>query len=1340
LKALPVDTGMGFVLVQHLDPKHESRLTELLSRTTAMPVVTVTDGLPVKPDHVYVIPPNADLTIDDGALALTPRARVDHYQPIDHFLRSLAADLESHAIGVVLSGNGTDGTAGLKAIKAEGGITFAQDEASAKYPSMPRSASAAADFVLPPEGIARELTRISRHSCVNRGSSFAPDAAASGEVLRALRVATGVDFTGYKPPSIRRRIARRMLLLRIDELGAYVRHLRETPGEAHALCDDLLIQVTGFFRDPQGFEALKRRVFPSLMKERSADEPIRIWVPGCATGEEAYSLVISLLEFLGDHDSNIPVQMFATDLSARAVALARAGTFPESIASEVSADRLRRFFVKTDGRYHISKTIRDACVFARQDLARDPPFSRLDLISCCNVLIYLSRTLQERIIPVFHYALKPTGFLKLGAAEGIGQFADLFEVLDRRQKVYARKAGPAVHRGFGLTATDRIATSAEGGSPARRRNEPSPGQLDVTKEADRIVLARYAPAGVVVNAAMEIVQIRGRTGPYLEASPGAASLNLFKMAREGLVSALRQALHTASTSDEPVRAEHLRVRTNGETQEVSLEVVPLGPRDRKGHSHYLILFQDDAPPAAAEALRPSPLRGSAPPRRREAHLVKELAAAREQLQAFVEEHEAVNEELRAATEELQSSNEELQSTNEEMETAKEELQATNEELTTVNDELNSRNLELGQISNDLGNLLASVQVPIIMVGANLRVRRLTPATERLLNVAPSDVGRPIGDLRLSVDVPGLESLFGEVMETLSYVERDVETRDGHWYSVRVRPYRTSENKIDGAVISFIDIDVLKRGLDLAEAARDQAEAIVESVREPLVLVGGDLRVVTANRAFYATFRVTPAETEHRSLFDLGNRQWDLPRLRGQLAEIVARETVLEDFEVEHDFEAIGPRTMVLNARGVRLAGGRSAMILLGIKDVTEQRRLEAERGLLEQERARRAEAEVATRAKDQFLAILSHELRTPLTSMLGWIRVLRTRKRMDPAATARALEVIERNTVLQSRLIEDLLDVSRIVGGTLRLDARPIMVAPAVEAAMAALKPSADAKGVRLESRGDDAAGPVAGDPTRLQQIVTNLVSNAIKFTPSGGRVEVGLARRNAEVEIRVRDTGKGIAAEELARIFTRFGDSHPTSHPGGGLGLGLTIVRHLVELHGGAIRAESAGPGQGATFIVTLPITDQRPAGQEPRRIGPTPPSDRFAALPGLRVLVVDDETDTRELLRTVLEECGAKVTVAASVEAALAALEGATPDVIVSDIQMPGRDGYDLIREVRALGSRLAAVPALALTAHARMQDREHAMSAGYQLHLSKPIEPADLVFSVATLASRAERPSAD
>ena len=1337
LGALPSDTGMAFVLIQHLDPQHESQLPEILSRTTAMPVMSVTHHLSLERDRVYVIPANATMTIDGDTLALTSRSAADRHAPIDDFFRSLARERRERAIGVVLSGTGSDGTIGLGEIKAEGGLAFVQDEKSAKQPGMPHSAAAFADWILAPGEIARELVRISRHPYANAAPPRAVDSAPPEQgaevraVLRAVRAVTGVDFSHYKPATLQRRIARRMLLKKIDTVGAYVRHLGQTPPEAQALHDDLLIIVTGFFRNPEGFEALKRSAFPALLKERAAGEPVRVWVPGCATGEEAYSLVICLLEFLEEQDSTLQVQLFGTDLSATAISRARTGSFPARIENEVSPERLRRFFDKKDGRYQINKAIRDRCLFAQQNLTTDPPFSKLDLISCCNVLIYLTTALQERVIPIFHYALKPTGLLKLGASEGVGRFTNLFSPIDRKHKIYAPRPGPSGHVGFGLTATARVAVPA--GEPQEAAGW-SAGAIE--READRAVLSRHAPAGVVVSSDLEIVQFRGKTGVYLEAPPGVASLSLLRMVRDGLAPSLRRALQEAAHTGAAVKKEGIQIRANGQMQEVGFEVIPIGPADQVKGRHLLVLFFETlgrprapVPPTRARESSRGPATVA---ERRVVHLTHELADARQHLETISEEHAAAIEELRATTEELQSSNEELQSTNEELETAKEELQSANEELTTVNDELQSRNLELGHLSSDLGNLLASIQVPIIMVAMDLGVRRMTPAAERVLNLTPSDLGRPIGHLRLSGDFPALEPLLTSVIESLVEQERELVGRDGRWYSVRVRPYRTVDHKIDGAVVSFVDIDNLRRGLD-------QARAVVEAVREPLVVLDDDFHVVAANRAFFATYRVRPDEVVRRSLFELGSGQWNIPELRAMLQQVATEGRVVDDFEVAHHFEHIGTRTMLVSARRIPGPSTQPAGILLGVLDATERKRLERVRAdQLTHEQSGRAEAEDAIVGRDRFLAVLSHELRTPLNAMLGWVRILRTQK-LDEANVAQALEVIERNTLLQARLVEDLLDVSRIVTGTMRLEARPMMVGPVVQSALATMQPTAAAKGVTLDSVIDEDSGAVRGDPARLQQIVWNLIVNGIKFTPSGGQVDVRVARRGATVAIVVRDTGRGIAGQELPGIFNRFGVAHTSTQSQGGMGLGLSIAHHLVQLHGGTLHAESSGLGHGATFTVLLPSVNEGPAEgggvAEIAAVGLAPGGR--SALEGVRILVVDDETDGREMLEAVLVQCGGEVTAVASAQAALEALDRTSFDVLVSDIVMPDQDGYGLIRQVRAReADRGGGIPALALTAYTRIEDREAAISAGFQQHAVKPIEPVEVVAAIVTLIGRGER----
>jgi two-component system CheB/CheR fusion protein len=859
--------------------------------------------------------------------------------PINVFLHALAEDQHERAIGVILSGTGSDGTQGLRAIKSVGGITVAQEPASAKYDSMPNSAITAGvvDLVLQPEDIARELMRISRNPALAPAPLLPADAAlAAGAddlntIFFLLRRATRIDFSGYKPATVMRRIKRRMVLHQIESLARYVRYLQTNAAEIDTLYQDLLIDVTQFFRDPPVFEALKAIVFPHLAQTIAPETPLRVWTPGCATGEEAYSIAICLLEFFGEHGPTPPMQMFATDINDVALVKARAGVYPDSIAQDVSPERLRRFFTRTEEGYRISKQIRDMCVFTRQDVTRDPPFSRLDLLSCRNLLIYLTAALQKRLIGLFHFALKPDGFLVLGASETIGAASDLFGLVDRKHKIYARKstAGrPQFDFSPSLLGNERADQPQTGGAPG--------GEIDTLRDVDRVLLAHYVPPAVVVNDALQITQFRGSTGAYLDPLPGAASLDLLRMAHRDLLLELRAAISTARKDNVVVRREGIQHRVQGQIRTTTIEVIPtrLVP---SGERYFIVVFADTPAPAPAVAAADSTAAagGQQPEQEQIRALEQELTAMRDYLQSVIEEHDATIEELHAANEEIQSSNEELQSTNEELETAKEELQSTNEEITTVNEELQNRNQELNQLNNDLVNLLAVINIPIVMLSGDLRIRRFTPPAEQVLNLLPSDIGRPLSDLRSKIDVPDLDQLIAKVIDTLTPFEREVQDQDGCWYALHIRPYRTTEHRIEGAVVVLVNVTDLKRAMLEAQAAREYAEAIVETTRDPLIVLDQNLRVQTANRAFYTMFQVTPAETEQRLISAISNGQWDIPELRRQLMETLTSDHAFQDFVVEHAFPQIGQRTMRLNARKI-VRNEAPLLILLTIEDITAQ--------------------------------------------------------------------------------------------------------------------------------------------------------------------------------------------------------------------------------------------------------------------------------------------------------------------------------------------------------------------------------------------------------------------
>ncbi|MDP9122150.1 MAG: ATP-binding protein, partial [Acidobacteriota bacterium] len=847
------------------------------------------------------------------------------------------------------------------------------------------------------------------------------------------------------------------------------------------------------------------------------------------------------------------------------------------------------------------------------------------------------------------------------------------------------------------------------------------GRSDVQREADRILLARYSPPGVLVDTNLEILLFRGDTQPFLEHGQGDANLSLSQMVQKGLLASLREMIQETQATQAAVRRAGVQFRHLDGFRQIDLEVLPVqGPLSRQ--SCFLILFhsppEDRASPPAARPRRRPGRSGSEHVRVLEA----ELNATRDYLRSVAEEQSSANSALEVANQEILSSNEELQSLNEELETAKEELQSSNEELTTLNEELHQRNSELAEVGDDLLNLLSALHVPVVLLSRDLVVRRSTPGAAKLLGLRASSAGRPL-ELSGEVDLPDLAALVHEVMEQGAEKEREIQDRQGCWHLLRLLPYRSRDNGIEGAVMLLIDIDVLKRAADSVARSRDFADAVIETVREPLLILGGDLRIERINRAFAETFGVSSGESIGRRLFDLSEGQWDIPVLHRRLDDVLSSDREFHDLEIEQMFRGIGHRILLLAGRPVRQETAGPAKILLALGDRTKEREAERERGSLlarEQEAARRAEE--GGRIKDEFLATVSHELRGPLSAMSGWLQILEMRK--DSATLTRGLAAIRDNVAAQERLVADLLDVSQMMAMKLRLTPQLLDLLPVVDTAADAVRLAVVAKGLRFELHHDAAPILILGDRARLQQIAWNLLSNAVKFTPQGGAIDVWVSRTEKSIQLRVADTGRGIGKDFLPHMFERFRQEQSSfTRTQLGLGLGLSIVRQLVELHGGTVLAESSGEGEGATFTVTLPIP---PLGSI------EPEASVELELAGLRVLVVEDDANSREMLATLLEGYGAEVTATASAAEAMAALGRAVPDVLVSDIGMPEQSGYDLIRRVRALPAESGgAVPALAFTAYTSEADRQEAVDAGFQLHLSKPAEPAKLRSAIARLA---------
>ena len=938
-KHMPDNEGCAFLIVQHLSPDHASALVELLGRHTRMTVTEAKDNMPVLVNQVYVIPPNATLTIKNCVLHVAlPLQAHGRRMPIDSLFSSLAEDRGENAVCIVLSGTGTDGTLGLKAIKEHGGMAMAQTSESAKHDAMPRSviATGFVDHVLPVEEMPAKLieyaARLKALSGDGNGdSSSNGDSNLTGlhdqigarldEVYALLRRRAGHDFSQYKQKTSIRRLERRMKAIQIETIDEYLQFLDRQPEEADKLFNDLLIGVTHFFRDPEAFEAFGRDVVPRLFDGKDATSQVRVCVVGCASGEEAYSIAILLCEYASTLAKPPKIQIFATDIDERGLEIARKGRYPASIADHVSAERLECFFTQQDGSYLVNRNLREICIFSNHSFIKDPPFSRLDLISCRNVMIYIGTDLQQKVIPLFHYSLRSGGFLFLGPSENVSAHPELFGAIDKKHRLFQRKDSvPRPTIRFPLAGISRPKRTGDNRTETEDRSFP--------KQLERVILKRHGPACVIVMKNGDAVYFSGRTGRYLEQPTGSPDPNVVNMAREGLQMPLRTSLHLASTEHVHAVQRRIPVQTDGGLSLVDLTVEPLN--EFPNSNLYMVVFEDTPTNGSEDgALPPSDIGSEAIIR----HLEGELRIAQDSAQAAYEELETSNEEL-------QSANEEYQSTNEELESSKEELQSSNEELETVNSELNRKVAELDFANSYLQNLLNSTQVATIFLDPELRIRNFTPAAGIVFRLIPGDVGRPITDLAAQFADVGLIDDIIEVLKSLTTRERDLAGAQGRHYLLRILPYRTIHNVIDGVVVTFTDVTQLKQAEQFAEDAKTFAESIVDTVREPLLVLDKELRVQSANQSFYKTFNVTANETPNCLFYELGNHQWDIPELRRLLGEVLPEKEALEDFQVEHDFPVIGRKTMLLNARQISQQKGKIPLILLAIEDITERRRAE----------------------------------------------------------------------------------------------------------------------------------------------------------------------------------------------------------------------------------------------------------------------------------------------------------------------------------------------------------------------------------------------------------------
>ncbi|WP_083745777.1 CheR family methyltransferase [Variovorax sp. KK3] len=1340
---VPPEPGIAFVVVLHLSAEHESTLPELLQRCTTMPVMQVQDTLRIEPNKVYVIPPRKSLRAVDGHLQLGDlQFERGRHVAVNLFFRTLADTHGPHSTAIVLSGADGDGAIGIKRIKERGGLTVAQDPDEAQHSGMPRSAIATGmvDWVLPVAEIAGKLLDYYRLENELRlppeevplpeqaSRSSKADEAALRDVLTFLRTRTGRDFSYYKRATVLRRVGRRMQVNGIDDLPSYLNCLRTRPGESGALLQDLLISVTAFFRDGDCFAALEQQI-PALFSSKGANEAVRVWVAACATGEEAYSLAMLLSEHVHMLDAPPLIQIFATDLDEEAIQTAREGIYPAAIEADVSEERLRRFFIKEHRGYRVRRELREMVLFAMHDVLKDSPFSRLDLVSCRNLLIYLNRDAQTRVFDTFHFALLPGARMFLGSSESVEDGSQHFSVLDKKHRIYMQRPTPRVGlpvpSGPGIlalaleaqqaardgavmvgTAFDQTATT-----PART-GRTTEGRQASWSDLHLRLLEHLAPPSIVVDSEYDIVHLSSSAGRFLQYGGGEPSRNLLRAINPNLRIDLRAALYQAAQTKTSAEVTDVPVSLGGENLIITLRVTPAIDL---GADIYLVMLQTQVPAPTSSTLDAPVLRAEADPVAR--HLDRELERLKSHLRDTVEQYEASTEELKASNEELQAMNEELRSATEELETSREELQSINEELTTVNHELKSKVDELGHANSDMHNLMDATAIATVFLDRDLRITRYTPSAVTLFNLIPTDVGRPLTDLTTQLQYPELGDDAQRVLDRLVPIEHEVGQADGSWYLARLLPYRTIDDRIAGVVLSFVNITERKQAeevrLWLSAVGGSSSDAIVSFTLERTILSwnGGAERIFgyTAEEAIGQPLSVLSmdGEAENDMLF----------------AKLMAA-LPLENYETVRRRKDGTGIEVALTVSPIRDDGGKVMAGTATVRDISAMReaqqaveRSQAEQAqALEDARIARDELQAADAAKDWFLAVLSHELRNPLASIASAAQVLDL-SRSGGDDHHRAAEVVRRQAAAMGALLDELLDVSRLRLGRLSLQKRPTAISGVIETALEATRPIVEAASHQLSVRLPGNELEVDGDPVRLAQVVINLVSNAAKYTPSGGHITVSAEVSGNEVVVAVADDGIGMVPAEIEGMFDMFSQAPlALDRAGAGLGIGLALSRNIAELHGGWLKATSHGPGRGSEFRLGLPLV--RALGtRDSAAAAPTPAATARKASDVL-VLIADDNEDAAWGVAKLLEIDGYRTLTAGGGLQALELAAEHRPAVVLMDIGMPDLDGHEAARRLRA-GSQGAQAILVAMTGWGQESDVRRSLEAGFDAHLTKPVD---------------------
>ena len=1165
--AMPNDTGISFAVIMHLSPEHESNLAELLRAKTKMPVLQVTETVPIEPNHIYVIPPSKRLEATDHELSVhefeEPRGR---RAPIDLFFRSLAT-VHGEGAGILLSGGGMDGSLGIKSIKEAGGLVMVQDPREAEHDSMPRSAIATGlvDAVHPAAELAARLVEYISQPVTLPTLPDDLDADQNRtleHILGELRALTGHDFKRYKRSTVLRRLQRRMQVTHKAQPGQYLSYMQENPEEAKALFKDLLISVTNFFRDPDSFEALREKVIPQLFEGKEEGDTVRVWTVGCCTGEEAYSVAILMLEHVASLQIRPKIQVFASDIDEGALVTGREGKYPLSIETDVAANYLDRYFVQESGHFHATKELRETVLFASHSVLRDPPFSRIDLILCRNVLIYVDSGLRDEILGIFHYALRPGGYLFLGRSEMADSASNLFSTIDKKHRLYQARArtGEAPILPVLLQTTSRIPETED--HPAA-----APSKEGSEWVLHRTSLEEHAPPSLIVDEERNIVHLSERAGRYLQLPSGTIVRDVIELARPELRPELRAALFRAFERDTPTVALGVSVQFNGSPTVVYLTVRPV-KHQNDAERLVLVLFDEDVN-VAAQASEDEKATDQPADRR----LEEELRHARERLQLTSEEFEASREEMQAQNEELRSINEEYRSTLEELKTSKEELQSVNEELETVNTELENKVEEVSRAHSDLQNLMEATNVDTLFLDQELRIAKYTPEVERHFNILGTDVGRPISHLTHNLEYDRFEQDLGEVLATLVPIEREIRDEEGKWYLVRLRPYRTIENKIEGVVATFVDISDLKLVQDEIGAAREYAESIVDTVGESLLVLGEDLRVHSANRTFYQYFETSPQETEGKLLYELGNKEWDIPDLRRLLKDILPQKIVINDYEIAQKLEGDRQRVMLLNACGIE----HKKLILLAIRDVTvlskamsalDELNETLEERVDEGTKQVRELASKLTMAEQAERRRISQILHDDLQQLLYGVQMMMHQMLSEPGS--------EGGEASRDKLSEAYKLIDRAIATTRQLTVAlspPILKSEGlVESLSWLVTQMQEMHGLQVEVNSEHAfLIPDEDMRVLLFQIIRELLFNVVKHAGTD-RVTVDLEASSECVIIRVTDMGKGFDMEEAATRAEIDG------------GFGFFSVRERLSLFGGRVEFDAA-PGKGTQVTIYTPV-----------------------------------------------------------------------------------------------------------------------------------------------------------